>query len=488
MKGIIQLISLLFIYHTAYNQEHFVSKSYESFKDADSIVKKTLELNYQNIETINFTLEGNLFYQGHYSVPRKRRASENIINISAFNNSVYLQTDSILYDDNYIVKSEYFSKDSSFITNFKGEVITKGSEAKTQSKVMIYSPVTLLWDLLENKSSLRYLGVDKETNSHVISYMSSSNKQISLLINLNTYLVERAEILRYSAIRGDYLLQYCFSEYKSTLNNLKCPQKLVIKEWGETLQDFRYNYNNIELKNEPVNEPHFSLQEIDENLYRIIFPSMKHSSYLVDFGEYLGVVETPIDNNQMHLLADYICKHFPNKPIKYAFLTHHHPDHAGGFAYFYKNGGTIVTTDLSSIYQKELLEGSHLLQENNNIKSTCSGEFEIVQKNGRKKYATKNATMCAIEFADNGHTKEFILYYFPKSKVLIVGDYFYMTQEIRPSHRAAILDKFITESKVKVERIYPTWAPATMKKYCTLKDLKESARLYKKKIKTGSNN
>ncbi len=73
------------------------------------------------------------------------------------------------------------------------------------------------------------------------------------------------------------------------------------------------------------------------------------------------------------------------------------------------------------------------------------------------------------------------LYYFPKSRILIAGDYFYKSSKICGSKRADILVKFIKSKKLKVDKIYPTWSPVGMNEFCTMEELNESARLYQEK-------
>ncbi len=463
-----------------FGQEYLNSKTYESFKSADSLLQNVLSFNYQNIEAINYRLTGNLYYQGHYSTPKERRTLPNTITITAYRDSAYLQTDSTHYGKSVYTESAYLSKDSALIMNDEGKVLSQGYDANKNGYAPLYSPITLIWELLDHKSSVRYLGFDKASNCEVVSYLSF-NKQVSLFINQSSLLIDRAEILDYSKIHGDYLLQYFFSDYKVTNNNLNCPHKLIVKEWGEVLQELTYTYNKIEKSANDKAPLHFSHKKIADQLYRISYPTQKHYSYVIDYGDYLGIIEAPMSNNDVIQLESYVNSNLLAKPIKYIFLTHHHPDHAGGFAYFYKKGATIVTTDLSSKYQKELLECPHCLNEENNIPTTKEGVFEVIDNKAIKNYATHKIAMSAIAFADNGHTKEFILYYFPESNILIVGDYFYVSSKIRGSKRADLLNQFIKSQNIKVDKIYPTWSPVGTKEYCAIKELKESARLFKEK-------
>jgi hypothetical protein len=80
-----------------------------------------------------------------------------------------------------------------------------------------------------------------------------------------------------------------------------------------------------------------------------------HNSLLVEFRDYLAVVEAP--NNEARSLAVIAeaARLVPNKPIKYLINTHHHFDHAGGMRTFLSQGTTIVTHDSNKEYYLDIL-------------------------------------------------------------------------------------------------------------------------------------
>lgn len=80
-----------------------------------------------------------------------------------------------------------------------------------------------------------------------------------------------------------------------------------------------------------------------------------HNSLLVEFRNYLAVVEAP--NNEARSLA-VIAEAYrlvPSKPIQYVINTHHHFDHAGGLRTYLSQGTTIVTHDTNKQYYLNIL-------------------------------------------------------------------------------------------------------------------------------------
>jgi hypothetical protein len=80
-----------------------------------------------------------------------------------------------------------------------------------------------------------------------------------------------------------------------------------------------------------------------------------HNSLLVEFKNYLAVVEAP--NNEARSLA-VIAEAYrlvPSKPIQYVINTHHHFDHSGGLRTYLSQGTTIVTHETNKQYYLDIL-------------------------------------------------------------------------------------------------------------------------------------
>ncbi|MSO83619.1 MAG: MBL fold metallo-hydrolase, partial [Acidobacteria bacterium] len=80
-----------------------------------------------------------------------------------------------------------------------------------------------------------------------------------------------------------------------------------------------------------------------------------HNSLLVEFKNYLAVVEAP--NNEARSLAVMAEAYrlVPSKPIQYVINTHHHFDHAGGLRTYLSRGTTIITHETNKPYYLDIL-------------------------------------------------------------------------------------------------------------------------------------
>jgi glyoxylase-like metal-dependent hydrolase (beta-lactamase superfamily II) len=80
-----------------------------------------------------------------------------------------------------------------------------------------------------------------------------------------------------------------------------------------------------------------------------------HNSLLVEFRDYVAVVDTP--NNEARSLAVIAeaQRLAPGKVIQYAINTHHHFDHVGGLRTYLSQGTTIVTHESNKQYYLDIL-------------------------------------------------------------------------------------------------------------------------------------
>ncbi|HJO12298.1 MAG TPA: MBL fold metallo-hydrolase, partial [Gammaproteobacteria bacterium] len=73
------------------------------------------------------------------------------------------------------------------------------------------------------------------------------------------------------------------------------------------------------------------------------FGGTSHNSVVVEFADYITVVEAPLDEKRNLAVIDEIVKLIPDKPIRFLVNTHQHHDHIGGLRTYMHIGATIIT-------------------------------------------------------------------------------------------------------------------------------------------------
>ena len=145
-----------------------------------------------------------------------------------------------------------------------------------------------------------------------------------------------------------------------------------------------------------------------------------HHSVVVEFDEYLAVVEAPQSEERSLAVIEEAKRLAPGKPIRYLLTTHHHFDHAGGLRTYVAEGATIVTHASNVPYFEKAATAPATLMPDMQAKSGrqptfqgVSDRFEITDgKQTIEVYATDGDT----------HTNEYTLVYLPGPRILVEGD------------------------------------------------------------------
>ncbi len=83
-----------------------------------------------------------------------------------------------------------------------------------------------------------------------------------------------------------------------------------------------------------------ALDKIADGVY--FARAYSHNSLVVEFPQWLAVVEAPYTDAQTATLVRVLAAQFPGKPIKYAAVTHPHSDHIGGVRGIAAAGATVL--------------------------------------------------------------------------------------------------------------------------------------------------
>jgi metallo-beta-lactamase superfamily protein len=83
-----------------------------------------------------------------------------------------------------------------------------------------------------------------------------------------------------------------------------------------------------------------------------------HNSVLVEFRDFVAVVEAPVNDERSQAVVAEIRRLVPNKPIRYVVNTHYHWDHSGGLRGLVAAGANqIVTSEDNAEYYSRIMFG-----------------------------------------------------------------------------------------------------------------------------------
>jgi glyoxylase-like metal-dependent hydrolase (beta-lactamase superfamily II) len=92
---------------------------------------------------------------------------------------------------------------------------------------------------------------------------------------------------------------------------------------------------------DPQASPGLRLVELAPGVQHVVGGT--HHSLAVEMKDHLVVFDAPVSDGHSATVLGLLRAKYPNKPVKFLVLTHHHMDHAGGLRAYAAQGATIVT-------------------------------------------------------------------------------------------------------------------------------------------------
>lgn len=447
-------------------------------------------------KNICFKSKGIIQYMGHYDTPEK------VFPMNFEDDSYFLEDKQSIYIRSNTefrgrksVNSTLLNKDSLF-TFESNKLYSKGGTDKNMllSSILKSAPSKLILFVNDNLLNLRILKEDKKY------YLFSSvlnNSSICLYINKKTFLLERLESIRYDNLLGEIVKSIFYENYQYN-KGLMLPSIRTDYEGGRLERNYVFSNYQLDIQVDtsmmilPLNLKNtllpitskpskLAFEKLTENIHLVKFLTADNKSLVVDMGESIAIFESFADVNLNKQMLDSVSKLYPNKPIKTLFVTHHHPDHAGGIKAFANRNITIVTTKSNPIYFQKLINAIHFSKgvytEKDKVK------YDLVDNESEKAFGNDNYKVVAYEIGKNtDHTQEHLVFYFPKDKILWTGDLLYFPDngKIYPAgNRGKAINNLILSKKLLVDKIYTAWPLNNQKPFISLDDLSKTINLLK---------
>ena len=228
-------------------------------------------------------------------------------------------------------------------------------------------------------------------------------------------------------VLGDTALTATYSEYKS-FNGVQFPTRITMHQGGFPLWEL--NITSV-TPNAPFDLPVPEVvasatippvqavsNKLAEGVWHVTGGS--HHSVVVEFKDYVAVVEAPLDERRSNAVLAETKKLVPNKPVRYVLTTHHHFDHSGGLRTYVAEGATVVTHSTNVPYFTKTLVAPATIVPDAQSKNPKKPKFLGVSN----KFVLTDGTQTIEVYATDGdtHTGEYTLVYLPGPKILVEGD------------------------------------------------------------------
>jgi glyoxylase-like metal-dependent hydrolase (beta-lactamase superfamily II) len=282
-------------------------------------------------------------------------------------------------------------------------------------------------------STVRWLGEESLSGvpHNVVTFASSNGIQWSLYFDAKTNLLSKYEQMISDNVAGDAVQETIFPGYR-TVNGVKVPTGRITRRAGELIEEVTYESVTFNVhppesafakpagyEELPAPTP-AAIREtkLAENVY--LFESGSNS-LVVAFKDHILVVEPYFGGRGPKPTINKIKEMFPNKPIRYVVVTHHHDDHSGGLRSYIAEGVTVVTTPANQSYFEKMAGSTFTINRDDQTKAQRKPTFAFVE-NKKRVFTDGEQTVEIIDIGPSPHAKEMLVAYLPKEKIVFQGD------------------------------------------------------------------
>ncbi len=282
-------------------------------------------------------------------------------------------------------------------------------------------------------ATLRSLGraVYDRRPHDVITFASSNGVQWTLFFDSATKLLTKYEQMLSDPLMGDTVQETIFPAYQ-TVGKLKVPTGRITRRAGELLEEV--NYTDVQFNTRPGDKA-FAKPEGYDELPQPAPPPTKETkladgvylfesgsnSLVVEFKDYVLIVEPNTGGRGAKPTITKAREMFPNKPVKYVVVTHHHDDHSGGLRSYVAEGITVVTTPANQRYFEKMAANNFTINRDDQTTNKRKPAFSFV-RNNKSLFDDGKQTVEIIDIGPSPHAKEMLIAYLPKEKLVFQGD------------------------------------------------------------------
>jgi glyoxylase-like metal-dependent hydrolase (beta-lactamase superfamily II) len=361
-------------------------------------------------------------------------------------------------------------------------------------------PHAVLREAVQRAATLRFIGeqVVGEAACDVIGYVDGDGRAASLVIDRGTHLLARWERLVPHPQLGDTAEWLVFRSYRA-IDGLQVPTQIVERWLNEdsaetrdvTLEDIRRGRPlEVSAGEAPASAAGWigleavapsarattTVVEIAPELFLVELPDEDVKVLFAVFDDHVIALDAPLRSEAGEAILAEIRRHAPGKPVRYAVFSHHHPHYLGGLRPFIAEGATLVTTPGNVALVRDYARRAHALEPDRLEHSPREAKILAVEK--RHVFEDRGHTLELHDIGPaTGHTREYLVYYFPRLHVLVEGDLasFPASGEVRRARPGAIgLATAIRELGLDVRTIVQTWPLLGQKRTATRADLEAS--------------
>lgn len=199
--------------------------------------------------------------------------------------------------------------------------------------------------------------------------------------------------------------------------------------------------------------------ELAPGVFAAEMEAIDSRSLIVEFSDHLAVAELAVGSENGERIVEAARRRWPNKPIRYALFSHHHPHYTGGIRALIAEGATFVTTPGNEAMIRERATLPFTIRPDRLARSPKPVSIRTFAD--RTELADAANQLIAINYGKRSeHTDEFVVFYLPRAKLLFESELGWFRMDdgtLRGSRRAKTLLEWLASEKLDVERLAQGW-------------------------------
>ena len=194
-------------------------------------------------------------------------------------------------------------------------------------------------------------------------------------------------------------------------------------------------------------------EKLGDGLYRLTTGAGSYDSLLVEFKDYVMMLEAGQPEARSLAYIAETKKLFPSKPLRYVWNSHPHSDHTGGLPALVAEGVTIITQQNNKAFFERALNAPRTLLNDTLAKTPKKVKIETIAE--KKVYSDGTRTVEFHHIYPSPHSNGLTIAFIPKEKILFQADYTLPAAGQQPNDHIKALQPAVEKLNLDFEQYIP---------------------------------
>jgi hypothetical protein len=294
-----------------------------------------------------------------------------------------------------------------------------------------YVPVNLIHYFVSQK-----IKAGKSSTDNVSVYETwINNTSVKLTIDRKTHLLQKVTLLSNDDLFGDVQTTFSYKDYTNigkchiaqTINIEKINGKIIEEvqllqpSLVATMPMLLTKPQDYKFAEKSEKKPEITTEKYNDHIF---FIELKHTDdkvMMVTFSDFILIAEAPLKSENGALIIEEAKRLAPGKPIRYFAFGHYHPHYIGGIRPFVHAGAKVICTPEDEAFVKYLVAAPHSIHPDDLQNEPQMLQTEILKDSLTIADGAEELKIYHIG-AKSEHTKDYLIYYFPKEQLLFEDD------------------------------------------------------------------